>query len=213
MKQVRVEARLRNNILWHAIYDVWESVSEFCRKKKLKDFCVGELLNLKRSPFDRFGNYTTLAKSCADALLMEPADLFPHQLYEKLLGGKMVREYSFAELPEAEEQLLLLSAPEDPFSETSSRELTRDLNASLLTLSPREGKAVGSYYGIGCEPKTMEEIARELGVTPARAQQIVRKGLLKLGAKPTTNEEGKQANAHGGLRKLNVERLRDFLTD
>ena len=211
MKQIRVEARIKNNILWHAIYDQWGSVAEFCRQKKLNQVLVGEFLNLKRSPFNKSGTYSESARECADALGIEPSELFPSRLYQQSVKGKIFREYSFSELPEVETRLLLTSAPENPFNDVAAHELAQNLGVCLGTLSSRQEKAIRSYYGIGCAPKTSDEIGAEMKIEAGRVHQIIRQGLLSLGAQPRTHSEWKYAGTHGGLRQKNVEKLKDLL--
>lgn len=211
MKEIRVEARIKNNILWHAIYDQWGSVAEFCRQKKLNQVLVGEFLNLKRSPFNKSGTYSNPARKCADALGVEPVQLFPSRLYQQSVKGKVFLEYSFSELPEVETQLLLTSAPEDPFSDVAAHELAQNLEVCLGTLTPRQERVIRSYYGIGCPPKTSSEIGAEMGVELGRVIQILREGLMGLGAQPRTDYEYKYVGTHGGLRRKNVEKLKDLI--
>ena len=59
MKEIRVEARVRNNILWHAIFDRHKSVSEFCKSIGLgnRQAEVGAFLNLKKHPLNQVASW------------------------------------------------------------------------------------------------------------------------------------------------------------
>lgn len=53
MKELRIDAQLRNNILYHAIFDMWDSVDAFCHDSGISNIMVGKLLNLKCNPLKR----------------------------------------------------------------------------------------------------------------------------------------------------------------
>ncbi|MGH9652768.1 MAG: sigma-70 family RNA polymerase sigma factor, partial [Bryobacteraceae bacterium] len=58
------------------------------------------------------------------------------------------------------------------------REQTTD---ALKTLSPAEEKAIRMRFGIGCDREyTLEQIAREFGVSRERVRQIESNGMRKL---------------------------------
>jgi hypothetical protein len=51
VNDLRLELRTRNNILWHVIFDHYESFGAFCRAHELSQQHVGAYLNLKLSPY------------------------------------------------------------------------------------------------------------------------------------------------------------------
>jgi RNA polymerase primary sigma factor len=58
--------------------------------------------------------------------------------------------------------------------------LSTDLEQILKELKPREIQVLKMSFGIGCNEKTLEEIADTLGLTRERVRQIREKSLKKL---------------------------------
>ncbi len=68
-----------------------------------------------------------------------------------------------------------------PDEDTFEKALTETINATLSTLKEREATVLRLYYGLdGDEPKTLEDIGRELNVTRERVRQIKEKALDRL---------------------------------
>ena len=82
VRDVRLEMRIRNNILWHVIFDNYGSVAEFCKTLGLIQTEVGRLLNLKLYPLRKNGQFRKVCEDIAAAVRMLPEDLFPLRLYE-----------------------------------------------------------------------------------------------------------------------------------
>lgn len=59
-------------------------------------------------------------------------------------------------------------------------ETHRAIKAALDTLPPRITAVIRLYYGIGCDPHTMEETGRFFGVLRARCQALRDRGILSL---------------------------------
>ena len=60
-KEFRIETKIKNNLIYQKIIDLgFNSVSEFCRKYKLNQSTLGELINLKKSALDKNGNFSKL---------------------------------------------------------------------------------------------------------------------------------------------------------
>jgi len=181
--EVRVEARIRNNVLWHAVFDRWGSVAECCRDIGMSGSAVGLLLNLTGSPQLRDGQWSTAAVRLAEALHIDEATLFPLRLYN-LDQTKAVVEVPLAALPPSSEELRsLLPGPEDAAAAAEMRGKVSDL---LETLAPRERSVLRKRFGLdGFEPMTFSEMEHEEGsdalyVTSERIRQIEIKALRKL---------------------------------
>ena len=52
----------------------------------------------------------------------------------------------------------------------------------LAALSPRDRLVVERRFGIGCEPQTLSQIGRDLGITKERVRQIEKRAMAKLRA-------------------------------
>lgn len=185
-KEIRVEARMRNNILWHKIHDRYRSVAEFCREEPRLQLHhqsrVGGLLNLKASPRRKDGQWTVFASYLAEIFSMLPEDLFPEGLYRDGVVPVVVLERSFSELPSVHRELALLADPETVEGEFFQEELLRRLDGALASLSPRERKVLELHFGLGdeLEAKTLEEIGKDLGVNRERVRQIEARALRKM---------------------------------
>lgn len=58
--------------------------------------------------------------------------------------------------------------------------LNKEIERALQTLAPREREIVKSFFGIGCQEMTLEEIGERFGLTRERVRQIKEKSIRKL---------------------------------
>jgi len=58
--------------------------------------------------------------------------------------------------------------------------LNTEIERALLTLSPREREIIKSFFGIGCQEMTLEEIGERFGLTRERVRQIKEKAIRRL---------------------------------
>lgn len=174
-REIRIEARVRNNILWHAIFDKWRSVADFCRTYNLHQIEVGKLLNLTLSPLREDGESRKICKALAMIFQMLPEDLFPHELYflEKV---KAVVELPLKVLS-SPKIIPLLPEPVSPFEATVQTELKREIHKALNTLTEREQTVL---KGLIFQDKTQDEVGQKLSITKTRVGQIEIKALRKL---------------------------------
>lgn len=71
-----------------------------------------------------------------------------------------------------------LQGPEATLNQDSLR---KDIERSLMTLSPREASILNMYYGLnGFSPMSLEEIGTKLGLTSERVRQVKTKAIRKL---------------------------------
>ena len=70
---------------------------------------------------------------------------------------------------------------QNPLAEATRGALRDELDAALDELTPREKEVIRLRYGLdGNEPRTLEEVGRELEVTRERVRQIESSALSKL---------------------------------
>ncbi|HDQ22967.1 MAG TPA: sigma-70 family RNA polymerase sigma factor [Candidatus Uhrbacteria bacterium] len=182
MKEIRIEARVRNNILYHAIFDTWGSVRQFCLVYKLNELEVGKLLNLTKSPVTKKGKWRPFCLKLAEILGKEVEALFPLQLYEVEMPKRTI-ELSFAELPlDGIQQIKQLPTADDPEINLISGEKRQEFLQVIKDLTPREEKVILMYFGLDEDGKeyTLKQIADDFGVGPERIRQIKEKALHKL---------------------------------
>ena len=58
--------------------------------------------------------------------------------------------------------------------------LNKEIERALSTLTPRERDIVKSFFGIGCQEMTLEEIGERFGLTRERVRQIKEKAIRRL---------------------------------
>jgi len=208
-RELRVEARFRNNVLWHAIHDTHASVAAFCRDFALDQVGVGRLLNLRGPAHDwrngRAGRLTLQAKKLCKVTGLGEDELFPPALYVATFPKQLVNELPVENVPLLE----LLEAgepydwqqqnPEELFEQLEAKE---SLAAALATLPPREREAIVLYYGLGDEePATAKQVGERLSGNPVcgeRVRQMIVKGLRRL-RHPSRTRALKAAVFGGGL--------------
>ena len=182
MKQIRIEIRARNNILWHKIFDEHGSVLAFCRAfpEVGSQGTVGGLLNLKRSPVNgtkKGKQYTLPAKRLARHFGMLEEDLFPDRLYE-IERPQLAIEIPFSQLDRKAQPFLL---PDAETAEYRAKEKTRRLLRTLAHLGPRYLEIVKMRFGLdGCREMSQEEIGKNYDVSKARISQIEKKAINRM---------------------------------
>ena len=58
--------------------------------------------------------------------------------------------------------------------------LAKEIDRALSTLAIREREIIKSFFGIGCQEMTLEEIGERFGLTRERVRQIKEKAIRKL---------------------------------
>ena len=176
-KPIRLEARLRNNVLWHCIFDRYRSVSQFVEANPEvgNQVAIGKLLNLKRKARNKDGAYCVVAARLCGHFKMLKEDLFPDELYG-FKETRAVLEIPFSQIEAPRERLRL---PETEIA-ASRGQVGEELMAVLDTLPPREAEIIKLRFGLEGEQKTLDEIGQIYNVTGNRIRQLESKGLGRL---------------------------------
>lgn len=198
---LRLEMKVKNNVLWHAIYDNYGSVSALCRaypKALLSRSGIGLLLRFKASPFTKDGSYRPLCLKLERVLKIPAEDLFPQSLYAQIQESeKAVEVSSFAALPGAvRREIAMLPAPAVTGEDVVMRsELHDQLVSALRFVTPRELEVLKRRFCFDVRlgglrftdrvpgemvPLTYAEVARQMGVALERVRQLERRGLWRL---------------------------------
>lgn len=202
MKQLRIEAKLKNAILWHFIYDRYGSIAEFCRKQ---NYNIGTLnricgfINLKIYPAGPKG-FWTIAKQLAQIFNVIPEILFPEQLYS-LEKTKAAVDVSLTEIEGPGRRLRMLPQPEH---QMYAKEIERIMNEVLNELKPREAQVIRSRF---IDRKTFAQVGKELDLTKERIRQIEHRAIRRMREKPEYLKRLRVANdMKDALEKqLNIE--------
>jgi RNA polymerase primary sigma factor len=156
---------------------------------------LAEQSRIVRVPLNRAGTLHRIGKR-SSALLQE---LGREPTVEEIAEGMDISEEEVAKTLSISQAHLSLDAPltpgEDnklldylpdtnrpgPDDEIFEHALTESIEGVLGTLKDREAKILRLYFGLdGQDPKTLEEIGTELGITRERVRQIKEKALARL---------------------------------
>lgn len=176
-KPIRLEARVRNNRMYKCIYGKYTTLSQFCKENGFHPAVIGELLNLKQSPFDRSGEYRSVCKTVADHFHYNVSDLFPKELYSVDQPIKTF-EVGFSQLPH--QTLLRLVGPGDIVEDIIRKDMTEQLEHIMKTLSQCEQDVIRGRFGWEGTAQTQQEVAEAMGLTINKVRAIEKKALTKL---------------------------------
>lgn len=195
MKDVRVDFRFRNALLYNALHDRFQSAANVINRKslgclslaaKLLGLPYGQLLdlvNLRSSPKRKRGTWRPIALTLAAALDSTPELLFPDTLYAEAIPSKCFIEIDSSEV------MSLTSRVVKQLSDGSDVEVAIDtgrrdlaLRSVLQTLDSREETVLKMRYGLQEDGReyTLDEIGQLLSVSPERVRQIEAKALRQM---------------------------------
>lgn len=178
MKKLRIDLKIRNNVLYQLIFTNYKSVSDFCKSHGLHGSVVGDMLNLKKSSVFRSngGEYKKCSHDIASIFKMLPEDIFPKDIYN-VLDNK-----SFVTINMDELELPCSTTKEnDPIAQLEYNNLRDNINKALSAIPEREREAIIMHFGLNdSAPQTFAEIGGHFGVCSTRARQIIATGLRKL---------------------------------
>jgi hypothetical protein len=186
MSDYAISVKVRNGRIRRRIAECgFGSVSELCRKSGLHPERIGALLNLKLPPLMGDGRWRPAAAALAEVLGCTCEDLFSETQRTLALRGHgechiteagLLKLFSRVERPLLEnpgEQLL-----EDADEQAKSAVIRRALDG--LNLSARDRKIIESYFGIGCEERTLADLALEQNVCHQYVQSRLSRALQRL---------------------------------
>ncbi len=203
MEEVRVEIRVRNNVLYHAIYDNYASIAAFSRQCGLHMTYIGDLINLKKSPIGKRGNWLPFCVRLSEILKINIDLLFPLKLYQ-LESPKRAIELSLHELSATDiSRLKCLPTVSEPYLEIVETELLETIEQSIAQFSPKEEEMIRLKFGLNPEHReySYEEIGRKFDISGGRVNQIIAKLTRRLKGRNINNEKLRQK-----LKELYLER-------
>lgn len=198
MSDFLISIKLRNARIRRKVAECgFRNVNELCRRAGLHPSRIGELLNLKVPPLTRTGAWRRSALALAEVLGCTCEELFSVTQRTLTLHSNqrecMITEGELLKLCRRIERPLIEN-PEDRLLDESDEYtkiavVRRALDS--LRLTQRKRRIVESYFGIGCEEKTLGDLALELNVCRQAVQRILNRTLQRLG--------GKQSNSRRSL--------------
>ncbi|TAK95258.1 sigma-70 family RNA polymerase sigma factor [Patescibacteria group bacterium] len=179
VREARIEARVKNNVLYQAIYGLGISAADFCHQTGFPLNKLYAFICLRCSPYSKRGGFTPQAEQLANLIGIPPEELFPCWLYQ-LEKTRASMEISLNELPPGFRPLLIEEAT-SPEQEVITRELVSKLPDLLGKLEARQQTIIRLRFGLGGEePKTLEETGKIVNLSRERIRDIEKKALRKL---------------------------------
>jgi hypothetical protein len=163
-----ISVKVRNGRIRRKIAECgFSSVNELCRKSGLRPENIGALLNLKLPPLTRAGRWRRPAAALAEVLGCTCEELFSET--QRTLALRDNRGECFI----TESELLKLSCRvQQPLLENPGDQLLEDADEQTkievirraldgLNLVARDRRIIEGHFGIGCEERTLAELALE----------------------------------------------------
>jgi len=166
--------------VWWIRQSILQALAEQSRIVRLPLNQVGSLnkINKAFSKFEQENQRRPSSEELAEQLEL-PVDKVADTL--RVSGRHVSVDAPFAE---GEENSLLdvLVNTDSPNADKSliNESLSLEVERTLSTLSPRESDILKSFFGIGCQELTLEEIGEKFGLTRERVRQIKEKAIRKL---------------------------------
>jgi hypothetical protein len=182
-----ISVKVRNARIRRKVVECgFRNVNDLCRQAGLYPSSISALLNLKVSPVTREGSWRRSAVSLAEALGCTCEDLFSvRQRTLSLRTNELECTISERELLKLRRRIErpLIENPGDQLLEQSDEYtkiavIRRALDSAGLR--PRNRKIIESYFGIGCEQKTLGELASEFSVCWQAIDQVITRTLRRL---------------------------------
>lgn len=181
MKDYAVEIKVRNNwLLAKMLATGFETAAELSRACCVSQSTIGELLNLK-APFQNpDGTWRAPVARIAEALRCLPEDICPPQHRDSPLRKNTATfEASATEVFDICYSLRSVAQPAIALLE--ARQDAELFNSLVHTLPERERRIIEARFGlIDGEERTLQSLAKEMGVNKERVRQIEARGLRRL---------------------------------
>src|ERR1700733_1330150 len=168
MSDYAISVKVRNGRIRRKIAECgFDSVSELCRKSGLHQGPVGALLNLKLPPLTGDGRWRRSAIALAEVLGCTCEELFSETQRTLALrdnrGECFITETGFMKLSGRVERPLLENPGEQLLEDADEQTKIEVIRRALdgLSLSARDRRTIESYFGIGCERKSLTDLALE----------------------------------------------------
>ena len=166
--------------VWWIRQSILQALAEQSRIVRLPLNQVGSLnkINKAQSKFEQENERLPSSEELAE-MIDVPKDKISDTL--RVSGRHVSVDAPFVE---GEDNSLLDILPNDdsPSADKGlvSESLYTEIERALSTLATREREIIKSFFGIGCQEMTLEEIGERFGLTRERVRQIKEKALRKL---------------------------------
>lgn len=166
--------------VWWIRQSIHQAIAEQSRIVRLPQNQVGSVSKINRA-LNKFEQENERRPNVSE--IAEKTDL-PEEKVEVALKSNTRHVSVDAPFSDSDENSLLdvLVNDDAPMADRSLviESLRNEIAAALNILNEREQKIIKSFYGIGCQEMTLEEIGHATGLTRERVRQIKEKAIRKL---------------------------------
>lgn len=201
MSDYSISIKVRNGRIRRKMAECgFSNVNELCRKSGLSPQEIGALLNLKLPPLTGTGRWRRSAAALAEVLGCTCEELFSETQRTLALrdnrGECFITEAGLLKLSSRVERPLLENPGEQLLEDADEQTKIDVIRRALdgLNVTARDRRIVESHFGIGCEERTLADLALELDVSEGFVRRCLRRALERLrGHKPATRRSLLQA--------------------
>jgi len=209
MSDYAISIKVRNGRIRRKMAECgFSSVNELCRKSGLRPTQIGALLNLKLPPLTQTGSWRRSAAALADVLGCTCEELFSERQRTLALranhGECFITEAGLLKLSGRVERPLLENPGEQLLEGADEQTKIEVVRRALdgLKLTARDRRIIESHFGIGCEEKTLADLALEFNVSRPFVEHCLSRTLWrlrrpKLGARRSLLQAYQPAHAMG----------------
>ena len=204
MSDYAISVKVRNGRIRRKIAECgFGSVSELCRKSGLSQHQIGALLNLKLPPLTEAGGWRHSAAALAEVLGCTCEELFSETQRTLALrdnrGECFITETGFLKLSGRVERPLLENPGEQLLEDADEQTKIEVIRRALdgLNLAARERRIIESHFGIGCEERSLGDLALEHQVSYHFVKSRVSRVLSKLATRRSLLQAYRPADAMG----------------
>ncbi len=187
MNDYSISVKVHNGRIKRKIAECgFSSVSELCRKSGLSPRQIRALLNLKLPPLTAAGRWCRSAAALAEVLGCTCEELFSETQRTLALrdnrGECFITETGFLKLSGRVERPLLENPGEQLLEDADEQTKIEVIRRALddLNLSTRDRTTIESYFGIGCERRTLTDLALDHNVSYQYVQTRLNTALYRL---------------------------------
>src|SRR6202051_1022601 len=187
MSDYTISVKVHNGRIRRKIAECgFSSVNELCRKSGLPPHEVGALLNLKLPPLTGAGRWRRTAAALAEVLGCTCEELFSETQRTLSLrdnrGECYITESGLLKLSSRVERPLLEDPGEQLLEDADQQAKIGVIRRALdgLNLTARDRRIIESHFGIGCEGRTLADLALEHNVSYHFVQSRLSRALRRL---------------------------------
>lgn len=186
MSDYAISVKVRNGRIRRKMAECgYRSVGELCRKSGLRPQKVGLLLNLKLPPLTGAGHWRRCAVALAEVLGCTCEELFSETqrtlALRDNLGELFITERGWLKLSSRVERPLLENPEEQLLEEADEQAKVEVIRRALeLNLAARDRQFIENHFGIGCEEKTLADLASEQAVSYHSVKGRLDRAFLRL---------------------------------